>query len=94
MAPANNEIFTMFEAEAGAVGEDLVRKSRILLNKAKLERMMGWMRSVKPHGERLLLQYYEFSKLDGKPEKGERKIADDFILLFDEVLAEASEREN
>ena len=32
----------------------------------------------------------EFSKLDGKPEKGERKIADDFVLLLDEVLQEAS----
>ena len=35
----------------------------------------------------------EFRKLDGKPEKGERKIADDFILLFDEVLKEEVQKE-
>jgi len=29
--------------------------------------------------------YQEYSKLDGKPEKGERKAADDFILLINEV---------
>jgi len=27
----------------------------------------------------------EYASLDGKPEKGERKIADDFILLINEV---------
>jgi len=56
--------------------------------------MLGHIKGVQPHAEHLLLQYYEFSKLDGKPEKGERKIADDFILLFDEVLQEVSQQES
>ena len=34
----------------------------------------------------LLSQYLEFAKLDGMPEKGERKIADDFVLILDELL--------
>ena len=34
----------------------------------------------------LLGSYLEFAKLDGKPEKGERKIADDFVLIWDELL--------
>ena len=34
--------------------------------------------------------YLEFSRLDGRPEKGERKIADDFVLILDEVLEEVA----
>ena len=35
---------------------------------------------------RLLGLYLKYSKLDGKPEKGERKMADDFVLLINEIL--------
>lgn len=31
-------------------------------------------------------EYLNGLKLDGKPEKGERKLADDLILLINEVL--------
>ena len=34
--------------------------------------------------------YLKFSRLDGRPEKGERKIADDFVLILDEVLQEVA----
>lgn len=37
--------------------------------------------------------YLEFSKLDGKPEKGERKIADDFVLVMSEALEDAAAAE-
>ena len=30
--------------------------------------------------------YLQYAKLDGRPEKGERKIADDFVLILDELL--------
>lgn len=30
--------------------------------------------------------YLEYAKLDGKPEKGERKIADDFVLILNEMV--------
>ena len=57
-----------------------------------MQRMLGHTRGVQ-FSESLLGQYLEFSKLDGKPEKGERKIADDFVLLLEEVLQEASANE-
>jgi len=56
--------------------------------------MLGHAQGVEPHGRHLLQLYLEFSKLDSKPEKGERKIADDFILLFDEVLKEVADAED
>mmetsp|Transcript_15965 Transcript_15965/g.21674 ORF Transcript_15965/g.21674 Transcript_15965/m.21674 type:complete len:217 (-) Transcript_15965:1519-2169(-) len=88
VAPAElpaSDLLAMFTSEAEAVGDDQVRKARVLLNKAKMESMLGHARTV-ADAERMLKQYLEFRTLDGKPEKGERKIADDFILLFDEVL--------
>lgn len=30
--------------------------------------------------------YLQFISLDGKPAKGERKIADDFVILIHEIL--------
>lgn len=36
-------------------------------------------------------EYFLQGNVDGKPEKGERKIADEFILLINEIL---DEREN
>ena len=41
----------------------------------------------------LVKMYLEFSKLDGKPEKGERKIADDFVLVMSEALEDAAAAE-
>ena len=38
--------------------------------------------------------YIKYSKLDGKPEKGERKMADDYVLIIDEVLAEEADKES
>lgn len=35
----------------------------------------------------------EYASLDSKPEKGERKIADDFILLINEVAGMSSTEE-
>ena len=31
-------------------------------------------------------QYMTFSKLDGKPEKGERKMADEQVLLISDII--------
>ncbi len=82
----NSQIRNLFSTEADNAGDDQIRRARILLNKAKLERMLGWTKGSKPYAEQLLKLYLEYAKLDGKPEKGERKIADDFILIVDEVL--------
>lgn len=55
-----------------------------------MQRMLGQIKGAEGHAENLLSLYLEFAKLDGKPEKGERKIADDFILILDEVMEEVS----
>ena len=95
-APENlpaSEIIAMFDAEAEACGDDLVRKARVLLNRAKMSRMLGHS-STKSDADKMLELYMEFKQLDGKPEKGERKIADDFILLFNEILESLVQDEN
>jgi hypothetical protein len=35
--------------------------------------------------------YFSAIQLDGKPEKGERKIADDFVILINEINNDAKE---
>ena len=58
-----------------------------------MSRMLGHA-STKSDADKMLELYMEFRQLDGKPEKGERKIADDFILLFHEVFQSSAESEN
>ena len=55
------------------------------MNRAKMARMLGHM-TTKGDADKMLELYMEFRSLDGKPEKGERKIADDFIMIFYEIL--------
>lgn len=86
-------VLAIFDTQASVAADDSVRRARVLLNKFKLQRMMCLCKNNRSFAEMLLKQYMEFRKLDGKPEKGERKIADDFILLFDEVLKEEVQKE-
>ena len=89
---ADSRLFAMMEEEIAKYEGDNVRKARIKLNIAKLGRMLG--RSTgRAAAESTLVQYLEFRKLDGKPEKGERKIADDFVLLFDEIMQDEADAE-
>ena len=84
----------MFDEEASQVPEDdQLRRARIILNKTKLERMLGRISGASPAAEQLLGMYLEFAKLDERPEKGERKFADDFVLILDEVLGETTKEE-
>ena len=82
----------MFDEEASQVaeGDDQLRRARIILNKTKLDRMLGRISGASPAAEHLLSMYLEFAKLDERPEKGERKFADDFVLILDEVLSEVT----
>ena len=48
--------------------------------------MLGRQEGASDAPKRLLANYLQYAKLDGKPEKGERKIADDFVLILDELL--------
>ena len=43
--------------------------------------------------EELHKQYLDSVGLDAKPEKGERKLADDFIILLNEVSAKSTDQE-
>ena len=84
----------MFDEEASQVPEDeQLRRARIILNKTKLDRMLGRINGATPTTEQLLGMYLEFAKLDERPEKGERKFADDFVLILDEVLSEVTKEE-
>ena len=54
--------------------------------------MLGRFKSDEPTEiQRLLGLYLKYTKLDGKPEKGERKMADDFVLLINEALGDELE---
>lgn len=86
----------MYDREIGLLAdtpEGTIRKARILLNKAKTARMLGQSKG-REAAESVLAQYLEFRQLDGKPEKGERKIADDFVLLFDEIMMDEADAES
>jgi len=41
---------------------------------------------IKVYLEQLVGQYFEYVKVDDKPEKGERKLADDQALLVADVI--------
>ena len=56
------------------------RKTRILLNYYKLSQVLN----IAVEAKQLQSEYLSACKLDGKPEKGERKLADDFIVLLNE----------
>ena len=70
-----------------------VRIFRIDLNKEKVKKMLGQLKiDDQTEIKRLLGLYLKYAKLDGKPEKGERKMADDFVLLLNEAIGELVEK--
>ena len=64
--------------------EDPTRKCRAIMNLHKLKHYMN-MFELEEQTKLLQTLYFDNLKLDGKPEKGERKIADDFVLLIAEL---------
>ena len=93
----DSALINLFNEQAAQIvsdsPEEQIKKSRILLNKVKMESMLGRLApndgnaaSTHECAKSLLASYLEYAKRDGKPEKGERKIADDFVLILDEVL--------
>lgn len=46
----------------------------------------GALETIIPAIKEMYINYLEFLKLDGKPEKGERKMADDIILVINQLL--------
>jgi hypothetical protein len=87
---AKKEVIAHFET-LYATRVEPARKCRAQLNLEKLTHALELIN--KPgyltHKEQIMkLQkfYLQFISLDGKPAKGERKIADDFVILIHEIL--------
>ena len=83
------KVFRDAVAEIGENG-DAGRRARILINMTKMRSMLGFVNEFDQIKE-LELMYKEFVELDGKPEKGERKLADDMILVLNENINELPE---
>lgn len=72
--------------------EDSVRKLRATINLHKINKIFSFYTFkddiVKTSEIVKLLhsEYQSFIKIDGKPEKGERKMADDYVILINEIL--------
>jgi hypothetical protein len=76
------------------MSENPLRRARATINLYKLKKVFGLLtfKGEQSLEETLNIvkvmhsEYLNALKLDGKPEKGERKMADDLILLINEVL--------
>lgn len=80
---AKQEIITALEAKLSTIA-DVHRQARALITLYKVRKVFGVMgtEAVKEMHE----QYLRILELDSKPEKGERKLADDLVILIHEVL--------
>ena len=68
-----------------------LRKLRVKLNQTKLEMLLGVATHTCKVEELVTLLQNDYADaifLDGKPEKGERKAADDYVLMINELLDE------
>lgn len=63
-----------------------MRRARSTLNLFKLLKVLGLITDPTTTVKDIQNLYYEYLDLDGKPEKGERKVADDCVLLINEIL--------
>ena len=71
-----------------------MRKVRIALNFFKLALLLNNVEDRDELVKTLQNNYFDAILLDGKPEKGERKLADDYILMINELLDEDSDQVN
>jgi len=63
------------------------RKARATITLYKIRKIFGLYSSdVKTSVKELSEAYFRLKDLDAKPEKGERKIADDLVLILNELL--------
>lgn len=62
-------------------------KARVYINEMKLRFLFGEMNADKMGWvKKMLEKFYELSGLDSKPEKGERKMADELALLISHLI--------
>ena len=70
---------------------DEKKKARAAINLYKMTKIFGFYSEstdIKEIVKELTDAYFRMKDLDGKPEKGERKIADDIVLILNEILSE------
>ena len=82
-----SQILALFKEAMDAItGEseaDEMRKARIHMNMLKMESMLGFLGDGEVDQIKAIEQVYnQFVSLDGKPMKGERKMADDLVLVL------------
>jgi len=65
---------------------DKIRKARAKLSLHKVNKVLGVLRHSDENVAKLHQEYLEALELDGKPEKGERKLADDLVIIIDELM--------
>jgi len=65
---------------------DPIRRARARLGSLKLNKVLGFLKHSEDTIAQLHEEYLAALELDGKPEKGERKLADDLIILIDELM--------
>ena len=65
---------------------DPIRRARARLGSLKLNKVLGFLKHSEETIAQLHEEYLTALELDGKPEKGERKLADDLIILIDELM--------
>ena len=65
---------------------DPIRRARARLGSLKLNKVLGFLKHSEKTIAQLHQEYLAALELDGKPEKGERKLADDLIILIDELM--------
>jgi hypothetical protein len=64
---------------------DETRKARAIINSHKLKVVAGIEYKMGDIGA-MYREYSKYLMMDGKPEKGERKLADDLVLLINELF--------
>lgn len=81
-----DEISTTLDKKLALI-ENPLRHSRSLISLFKVRKVFG---QLKINDVKLMHdEYLRILELDSKPEKGERKVADDLVLLINEVLEES-----
>jgi hypothetical protein len=91
-----SELLASFD-QAIAEQEDPARKARIQLNLYRMQLLLGVATLIEEPAklvQQLQDHYLSACKLDSKPLKGERKMADDFVLMASEVLQAEAEKES
>jgi hypothetical protein len=66
--------------------EDPMRHVRAMINLFKVQKVFGSLKFDVETIKSLHNEYMKAMELDGKPEKGERKLADDIVIVINEVI--------